>query len=146
MVIHDYDFTKILMARFNNTLTTVVDAEPTHNLVFHLGKSSSTTVLQGDEHHEYGKIHVDIPNVTRENMWTNTIKKQLKLMFQIAQLYSVDYMSVVLYGTAQTKEAAIAIHQTLRELTGTMYMIEFCAPDIMTRSIYEQTLNRIYRS
>ena len=149
MVIHNYDFTNILMIRFNNTMTQVVRENPKHNLVFHFGITplEETQLLQGTERREGNTIHIDIPDVPTTGMvWTNTIKKQFMMMMQIAHSYQTDFMSVVLYGNARKEVAAIAINQLLRDMIGAMYLIEFCAQDEETENIYKRVINGIYRS
>jgi hypothetical protein len=74
------------------------------------------------------------------------IKKQFSMMLQIAQTYSSDYISIVVGGTARKESAAIAIHQSIRDFIGAIYLIDFCMPDPETRKVYERTISPIYRS
>ena len=149
MVIHDYDFTNIAMIRFNNTLVMLSDDAPKYNVIVHLGHKvpADTSPLTCEEVRAGDKIDIYVPDVpTTETRWTNTIKKQIRMIIQVAQKYHTDYISIIVGGTACKEVAAIAIHQMLRDQTGVMYMIEFCMPDNATREVYERTVSPIYRS
>ena len=149
MVIHNYDFMHISMIRFNNTLVMLSDQSPKHTLTFHLGHQvpADTSLLSCEEVRAGDKIDVYVPDVpTTAPRWTNTIKQQLRMMCQVAQKYHIDYISIIVDGTARQEVAAIAIHQMLRDQVGVMYMIEFCMPDQETREVYERTVSPIYRS
>ena len=149
MVIHNYDFTHINMIRFNNTLVMISDNSPKYNLVFHLGHTAAvdTNLLSCEEVKAGDKIDVYVPDVpTTTPRWTNTIKEQIRMMYQVAQKYHTDYISIIVGGTACKEVAAIAIHQMLRDQVGVMYMIEFCMPDDETRRAYEATIPPIYKS
>jgi len=149
MVIHNYDFTNIKMIRFHNTLTMISNIEPEYSLRFYLGHipSKETSLLSCEEIRKDNIIDVYIPDVPTTTMkWTDTIKKQLSMMLEIAQKYHADYISIVVGGNARNEVAAIALHQALRDFTGVMHMIEFCMPDQDTRVIYERTISPLYRS
>jgi hypothetical protein len=149
MVIYNYDFTNIAMIRFNNTLVMLSNHSPKYNLVVHLGHKAQADVslLSCEEVRTGDKIDVYVPDVpTTESRWTNTIKKQIRMIIQVAQKYGADYISIIVGGTGCKDVAAIAIHQTLRDYIGVMYMIEFCMPDDETRKVYEATIPPIYRS
>jgi hypothetical protein len=149
MVINNYDFTHINMIKFNNTLIMLSDYAPKYNLTFHLGHKApaNTSLLSCEEVKAGDKIDVYVPDVpTTESRWTNVIKQQLRMIFQVAQKYHMDYISIIVGGTACKEVAAIAIHQTLRDQVGVMYMIEFCMPDDATRRAYEATIPPIYKS
>jgi hypothetical protein len=147
MVIHNYDFTHIKMIRFHNTLTTLTSSEPNYKFVFHLGTDRDIPLLSCEEEQKDGVFHIYLPNVpTSTEKWSNVIKKQFSMILQIAQKYSTDYLSIVVGGTARKESAAIALHQSIREFIGAMYLIEFCMPDQETREAYERTISPIYRS
>ena len=149
MVIHNYDFTHISMIRFNNTLVMLSDNSPKYTLTFHLGHqvSADTSLLSCEEVKAGDKIDVYVPDVpTTTPRWTNTIKTQFRMIWQVAKKYHIDYISIIVNGTARKEAAAIAIHQTIRDQVGVMYMIEFCMPDQETRTIYERTIPPIYKS
>lgn len=149
MVIHNYDFTNISMIRFNNTLIMLSNHSPKYNLVFHLGHKApvDTSLLSCEEVRAGDNIDIYIPDIPMtESRWTNTLKKQIRMIIQIAQKYHTDYISIIVDGTAKKEVAAIAIHQMLREQVGVMYMIEFCMSDEETRKAYEATIPPIYRS
>ena len=149
MVIHNYDFTHIKMIRFHNTLTMISDIEAKYSLRFHLGHipSKETSLLSCEEIRNDGIFDVYVPDVPRTTVkWTDTIKKQLSMILEVAQKYHLDYISIIVGGNARQEVAAIALHQALREFTGVMYMIEFCMPDQDTRVIYERTISPLYRS
>ena len=149
MVIYNYDFTNIAMIRFNSTLVILNNHSPKYNLVVHLGHKAQAdmSLLSCEEVRTGDKIDVYVPDVpTTESRWTNTIKKQIRMIIQVAQKYGADYISIIVDGTAKNEVAAIAIHQALRDYIGAMYMIEFCMPDDDTRLAYEATIPPIYRS
>ena len=149
MVIHNYDFTYMTMARFNNTLIVLSDYAPKHVLTFYLGHKASadTNLLTCEEVKVGNRIDVYVPDVpTTTPRWTNIIKQQMTMIIQVAQKYQTDYISIIVGGTGCKDVAAIAIHQTLRDYIGVMYMIEFCMPDDETRKVYEATIPPIYRS
>jgi len=147
MVIHNYDFTHIKMIRFHNTLTTISDFEPNYKLVFHLGTTRDIPLLSCEEEIKDGVYHIYLPDVpTSTEKWSTVIKKQFSMILQIAQAYSSDYVSIMVGGTARKESAAIALHQSIREFIGAMYLIEFCMPDPETRKAYERTVSPIYRS
>jgi len=125
------------------------DESPKYNLVVHLGHKAPAdmSLLSCEEIRAGDKIDVYVPDVpTTEPRWTNTIKQQFRMAIQVAQKYHMDYISIIVGGTACKEAAAIAIHQMLRDQTGVMYMIEFCMPDDETRCVYEATVPPIYRS
>lgn len=149
MVIHNYDFTYINMCRFHNTLIMLSDATPKHSIVFHLGHTPKieTTLLSCEEIQTETTTNIYLPDVPMTTpRWTHTLKKQIDMILHVSQKHQTDIVSVVVDGVSRQEEAAIAIHQAIRDRIGVMYMIEFCMPDEETRHIYERTLPPIYRS
>jgi len=137
------------MCRFHNTLVTLTDTTPSYTLVFHLGHTPTTEsgLLTCQEIRAGDTIDVYVPDVpTKTPHWTNTIKQQFKMILQVAQKHQVDSISIVVDGSAKQEIAAIAIHQTIRDIIGVMYMIEFCMLDNATRKTYESTIPPIYRA
>jgi len=151
MVVHNYDFTFLPMIKYNLTHVSLSLEKPKKKIVCHLGHIFTTDVPLLSCEEEVSNtddiVNVYVPDVpTNQYKWTDNIKKQIKMILQIAHNHYSDYVSIVVNGSAKNSLAASAIHNSINDYTGVLYMIEFCFDDEETLLIYEQALRPLYRS